>query len=90
MKKPVLSSKGQLYIPTRIRKKYRIKPRMKLVLKEADNAIIIQPLNEKFFESFMGILRSDGELKEEMKKYKQEEKKLEDRKLNSLKKKNTK
>jgi len=50
MKKPVLSSKGQLYIPTRIRKKYRIKPRMKLVLKEADNAIIIQPLNEKFFE----------------------------------------
>jgi len=38
----------------------------------------------------MSILKTDDELKEEMKKYKQEKKKLEDGKLNSLKKKNTK
>ena len=90
METSVLTTKGQLLIPKRIRNKYGIKSGVKVIFEETDKGVIIRPMNEDYFNSFMGILKSDGELKEEMKQYKQEEKKLEDKKLNLLKKKNTK
>ena len=38
-------------------------------------------MNENYFKSFMGVLKSTGNLKEEIQKMKVEEKKLEERKL---------
>ena len=88
METSVLTAKGQLLIPKRIRNKYGIKSGVKVIFEETDKGVIIRPMNEDYFNSFMGILKSEGDLKEEMKQYKQEEKKLEDRKLNLFKKKN--
>ena len=90
METSVLTAKGQLLIPKRIRNKYGIKSGVKVIFEETDKGVIIRPMNEDYFNSFMGILKSEGDLKEEMKQYKQEEKKLEDRKLNLFKKKNSK
>ena len=81
METSVLSTKGQLLIPKRIRNKYGIKSGVKVVFEETDKGVLITPMNEQYFQSFAGILKG-GNLKEDMRKMKEEEKELEDRKLN--------
>jgi hypothetical protein len=41
-------------------------------------------MNEHYFKSFMGILKSDGNSKEEIKKMKEEEKHLEEEKMDRI------
>jgi len=83
METSVITTKGQLLIPKRIRNKYGIKSGVKVIFEETENGVIIRPMNADYFKSFRGILKS-GNLKEEMKEMKEEEKKLEDRKFNLL------
>ncbi len=82
METSVLTVKGQLLIPKRIRNKYGIKSGVKVIFEETENGVVIRPMNENYFKSFMGVLKATGNLKEEMKRMKAEEKKLEERKLN--------
>jgi AbrB family looped-hinge helix DNA binding protein len=84
METSVLTIKGQLLIPKRIRNKYGIKSGVKVVFEEMDDGVVIRPMNENYFKSFKGLLNSTGNLKEEMKQMKAEEKKLEERKLHVL------
>ncbi len=84
METSILTSKGQLLIPKRIRNKYGIKAGIKVIFEETENGLVIRPMNEDYFNSFMGILKSTGNLKQEMKEMKAEEKRLEDRKYNLL------
>lgn len=81
METSILTTKGQLLIPKRIRNKYGIKSGVKVIFEETEDGVVIRPMNEQYFKSFKGILKSDGNLKEEMKKVKEDEKKLEERKL---------
>ena len=81
METSTLTTKGQLLIPKRIRNRYGIKAGVKVILEETDKGVLITPMNEQYFKSFAGILKS-GNLKEEMKRMKAEEKELEERKLN--------
>ena len=81
MEKSVLNSKGQLLIPKLLRIKYGFKSRGKVIFEKTDKGILITPMNEKYFESFAGILKSNGNFKAAMKKYKELEKALEERKL---------
>ena len=84
METSVLTSKGQLLIPKRIRNKYGIQSGVKVIFEEVSNGVIIRAMNESYFKSFMGILNSDENLKADIKKAKEEEKKLEERKLNLM------
>lgn len=81
METSVLTIKGQLLIPKRIRNKYGIKSGVKVIFEDTDNGVVIRPMNENYFKSFKGILKSTGNLKEEVQQMKAEEKKLEGRKL---------
>ncbi len=81
METSVLTVKGQLLIPKRIRNKYGIKSGVKVIFEETDNGVVIRPMNENYFKSFRGLLKSTGNLKEEIKELKAEEEKLEERKL---------
>ncbi len=76
----VLTTKGQLLIPKRIRNKYGIKSGVKVLFEETENGVVIKPMNENYFKSFAGILKSTGDLKAEIAKLKEEEKKLEEEK----------
>ncbi len=84
METSVLTVKGQLLIPKRLRNKYGIKPGVKMVFEETENGIILKPMNEEYFRSFAGILKGTGNLKEELKEMKDEEKALEDRKARKV------
>lgn len=81
METSVLTSKGQLLIPKRLRNKYGIKSGVKVLFEETEGGVVIRPINEQYFKSFRGMLSSTGKLKQEMKAFKAEEKKLEEKKL---------
>lgn len=81
METSILTSKGQLLIPKRLRTKYGIKSGGKVIFEETDKGVLITPMNEQYFKSFAGILKS-GNLADDMKKMKDEEKGLEEKKLN--------
>jgi AbrB family looped-hinge helix DNA binding protein len=81
METSVLTIKGQLLIPKRIRNKYGIKSGVKVIFEETENGVVIRPMNENYFKSFKGLLKSTGNLKDEMRQMKTEEKKLEEKKL---------
>jgi len=73
METSVLTSKGQLLIPKRLRDKYGITRDVKIILEEAENGVLMIPMNEQYFKSFAGVLKTTGNLNEEMKKMKEEE-----------------
>lgn len=77
-----LTSKGQLLIPKRLRTKYGIKSGGKVIFEATAKGVLITPLNEKYFKSFAGILKG-GNLSEDMKKMKDEEKAFEEKKQHS-------
>lgn len=80
METSVLTSKGQLLIPKRLREKYGIGPGIKVIFEETPNGVLVKPMNEHFFKQYIGILKGNGNLKEEMKQLKEEEISLEERK----------
>lgn len=81
METSILTSKGQLLIPKRLRNKYGIKSGVKVIFEETDNGVVIRPMNAQYFKSFVGILKSTGNLQQEIREMKEEEKKIEERKL---------
>ncbi len=82
METSVLTTKGQLLIPKRLRNKYGIKSGVKVVFEETPKGVLITPMNEQYFKSFAGILKGTGNLKDDMKQMKEEEKHLEEKKIN--------
>ena len=52
-----ITSKGQIVIPSSIRKRLKIKPGMKFALQEQGNKIVVEPINEHYFDQFVGILK---------------------------------
>ncbi len=81
METSVLTTKGQLLIPKRLRTKYGIKSGVKVVFEETPKGVLITPMNEQYFKSFAGILKRTGNLKEDIKQLKEEEKVLEEKKM---------
>lgn len=84
METSTLTSKGQLLIPKRIRNKYGIKSGGKVIFEETEDGVVIKPMNEHYFKSFRGILKSTGNLKEEMREMKEEEKRHADKKFTKV------
>lgn len=80
MENSILTSKGQLLIPKRLRDKYGIEPGTKVIFEETPDGVLVKPMNEQFFKQYIGVLKSNGNLKDEMKQLKQEEILLEERK----------
>ena len=79
METSVLTSKGQLLIPKRLRTKYGMESGVKVAFNETDKGVLITPMNEQYFASFAGILKS-GDLLSDMKEMKAEEENFETKK----------
>ena len=54
-----VTSKGQLVIPARLRRKYGIEPGTKVLFVERDREIVIQPITKEHVRSLCGLFRSD-------------------------------
>ena len=84
MESCVITAKGQIVIPERIRDKYKLKPGTKLIFKETKTGLLLQPIDTFFIQSLKGIAKSNDPrpMKIWWAEYKKEEKELEDKKLN--------
>jgi AbrB family looped-hinge helix DNA binding protein len=54
-----VTSKGQLVIPARLRRKYGIEPGTKILFVERDHEILIQPVTKEYVRSVCGLFRSE-------------------------------
>lgn len=59
MEQSYVTSKGQLVVPARLRRKYGIKPGTKICFVERDHEIIFQPVTKEYIRSVCGMLKSD-------------------------------
>jgi AbrB family looped-hinge helix DNA binding protein len=61
-----VTSKGQLVIPARLRRKYGIKPGTKVCFIEEESQIIFQPLTRDYIRSVCGMLKGEGSATQEL------------------------
>jgi AbrB family looped-hinge helix DNA binding protein len=84
METSILTTKGQLLIPKRIRIKYGIKSGVKIAFIETVEGVVIKPMDAAYFESFAGLYKDALPSKEEYLEWKKEELKLEEDKFNRV------
>lgn len=53
-----VTSKGQVVVPVRLRRKYGIKEGTKLAFHEERGRIVIQPVTRELIRSFRGVLKT--------------------------------
>ena len=59
MEKAYVTSKGQLVVPARLRRRYGIKPGTKVCFIERGNEILFQPVTKEYIRSVCGMLKSE-------------------------------
>lgn len=62
MYKAVVSAKGQIVIPSVLRKKFGVKKGAQVCLYERDGEIIIKPITDKYLQSMAGMANTKGRL----------------------------
>ncbi|OFW10374.1 MAG: hypothetical protein A3H27_10170 [Acidobacteria bacterium RIFCSPLOWO2_02_FULL_59_13] len=60
MAKSVVTAKGQIVIPSKLRRKYGIKKGTKVSVSDRDGQIVIQPLTDEYIRSIRGIALTWG------------------------------
>ncbi len=81
MEKAYVTSKGQLVIPARLRRRYGIKPGTKVCFIERDNEILFQPVTKEYIRSVCGMLSSETSVTQELLKERSKDKEREEAKL---------
>lgn len=79
-----VTSKGQLVVPSRLRRKYGIKPGTKVCFIERDNEILFQPVTREYIRSVCGMLKSETSVTQELLKERAREKEREEAELEKL------
>ena len=76
METTVVTVKGQIVIPSRIRRRYGIKRGTRVCLLERNGEIILKPITPEYFDKMAGILGNGDKYLEELRKEKEREREL--------------
>ena len=76
MKRSVVTAKGQIVIPVKLRRKHGIKKGTPVSIFERGTEIVVQPLTDEYIRSLRGIGRDWGDLLGELRKEKAKEREL--------------
>jgi AbrB family looped-hinge helix DNA binding protein len=76
METSVMTVKGQIVVPAKIRKKLGIKKGARIAFIEHNGKLLIQPLDKRYFEGLAGALGTDGDMLKSLKEDKKREKQL--------------
>ena len=71
-----VTTKGQLVIPSKLRRKYSIKEGTQVAFVEEENRLILQPLTPQFIRSLRGSLRGEPSALEALLEDRRRERKL--------------
>lgn len=75
-----VTSKGQIVIPSNIRRHFNIKKGTRLCVVEKENEIVLQPLTEDYFDKAAGVLKTKGKLTQKLIEERRSEKIKEEKK----------
>ncbi len=73
METSLMTTKGQVVVPARLRKKYGIQPGKKIAFFEENGCIVLKPMDESFFSKYAGMFSKTAPTKEEYQQWKNEE-----------------
>ncbi len=76
MDKTVVTVKGQVVIPARLRRKFGIKKGTQVYLYERDGEIIVKPITDEYIRSMAGITGTKGKLLKALMEEKTKEREL--------------
>lgn len=76
METTVVTVKGQIVIPSRIRRRYGIKKGTRVCLIERNGEIILKPITREYIEKMAGILGGKGKALRALMKEKEREREL--------------
>ncbi|MBM3300375.1 MAG: AbrB/MazE/SpoVT family DNA-binding domain-containing protein [Deltaproteobacteria bacterium] len=76
-----VTSKGQLVIPARLRKRYGIKPGTRVCFIERDHEILFQPVTKEYIQTVCGMLKSETSVTQELLQERAKDKEQEEAKL---------
>ena len=84
MEAAYVTSKGQLVVPAKLRRRYGIKQGTKVCFVERDNEILFQPVTKEYIRSVCGMLKSEASVTQELLKERARDKEREEAKLEKL------
>jgi len=84
METAYVTSKGQLVVPAKLRRRYGIKPGTKVCFIERENEILFQPVTKEYIRNVCGILKSETSATQELLKERARDKEREEAKLEKL------
>ncbi len=76
----IVTTKGQIIIPSRIRQKLNIHKGTRLSIEEKGDKLILQPLTVEYFDKMAGIVKTKGQGVKGILEERAKEKILEDKK----------
>lgn len=76
METSVVTSKGQIVIPVKIRRKYGMKSGTKVAIIEQEGKLILQPLDKNYFNKLAGIMDAKGKMLQSLMEDKKREREL--------------
>ncbi len=76
-----VTSKGQLVVPARIRRRFGIKPGTSVRFIERNGEILFQPITKEFIRSLKGCLKSETSVTADLLRERAAERDAEERKL---------
>lgn len=79
-----VTSKGQLVVPARLRRKYGIKPGTRICFVERDHEIIFQPVTKEYIRSVCGMLKSNTSMTKALLEERARDKEREEAKFEKL------
>jgi len=79
-----VTSKGQLVVPARLRRRYGIKPGTKIRFIERPDGILFQPVTSEYIRSVCGMLSSDTPVTEALLKERARDREQETEKLEKV------
>jgi len=76
MEKAIVTTKGQVVIPSKIRRKLGIKQGTQVTFYEKDGEIIIRPVTDEYLQKMAGFTDTRGKLLKALKEEKAKEREL--------------
>ena len=77
----ILTVKGQIVVPAKIRQRLGLKKGSRVAIMEQENGFTVQPIDKKYFTQFAGIFKTKGELTRTLLEERRKERELEDRRI---------
>jgi len=75
----IVTTKGQIVIPAKIRKRHNIKKGTKIYIEERGDELILRPLTREYFRKMAGILKSNRKLAKSLLDDRREDREREDK-----------